>query len=42
MKSVASELDFPPVDDPERARRRAFVAERRTAGFGYARRDDGL
>jgi hypothetical protein len=29
------------MDDPERVRRRAFVAEHRTAVFGYPRRDDG-
>jgi len=29
------------MDDGERARRRAFVAEHRTAVFGYPRRDDG-
>jgi Pyridoxamine 5'-phosphate oxidase len=38
---VASESDVPPMDDAERARRRAFVAEHRAAVFGYARRDDG-
>ena len=29
------------MDDAERARRREFVAEHRTAVFGYPRRDDG-
>lgn len=29
------------MDDAERARRRAFVVEHRTAVFGYPRRDDG-
>jgi PPOX class probable F420-dependent enzyme len=38
---VASEPDFPPMDDAERARRRAFVAEHRTAVFGHPRHDDG-
>jgi PPOX class probable F420-dependent enzyme len=38
---VASEPATPPMDDAERARRRAFVAEHRTAVFGYPRRDDG-
>lgn len=38
---MAVEPDFPPMDDAERARRRAFVAEHRTAVFGYPRRDDG-
>ncbi len=33
--------EAPPVDDAERARRRAFVAEHRTAVFGYPRRNDG-
>ena len=40
-KSVAGEPDSPPMDDVERARRRAFVAEHRTAVFGYPRRDHG-
>ncbi|MBV9336789.1 MAG: hypothetical protein JO243_12970, partial [Solirubrobacterales bacterium] len=38
---MSSEPEFPPMDDGERARRRAFVAEHRTAVFGYPRRDDG-
>ena len=29
------------MDDTERARRRAFVADHRTAVFGYPRREDG-
>ena len=29
------------MDDAERARRRAFVADHRTAVFGYPRREDG-
>src|SRR5690349_11523780 len=40
-ESVASAPDAPPTDDAERERRRAFVAEHRTAVFGYPRRDDG-
>ena len=31
----------PPTDAAEQARRRAFVAEHRTAVFGYPRREDG-
>ena len=38
---MAIEREAPPGDDAERARRRAFVAEHRTAVFGYPRRDDG-
>ena len=39
---MAGEPEAPPGDDAiERARRRAFVAEHRTAVFGYPRRDDG-
>ena len=38
---MAGQSDFPPMDDAERARRRAFVAEHRTAVFGYPRREDG-
>ena len=38
---MASEPHFRPMDDAERSRRRAFVAEHRTAVFGYPRRDDG-
>ena len=38
---MASEPEFPPMHDAERARRRAFVAQHRTAVFGYPRRDDG-
>ena len=38
---MASEPDVPPMDDVERARRRAFVAEHRAAVFGYPRREDG-
>ena len=38
---MASEPDFPHMDDTERARRRAFVADHRTAVFGYPRREDG-
>ena len=38
---MANEPDSPPMDDAERARRRAFVAEHRAAVFGYPRRDDG-
>ena len=38
---MASEPDVTPLDDAERARRRAFVAEHRTAVFGYPRRDHG-
>src|SRR6202008_2383793 len=33
--------DAGPLDEVERSRRRAFVAEHRTAVFGYPRRDDG-
>ena len=39
---MAGEPEAPTTDDAtERARRRAFVAEHRTAVFGYPRRDDG-
>jgi len=38
---VAAEPEVPPTDAAERARRRGFVAEHRTAVFGYPRRDDG-
>ncbi|MGH2882574.1 MAG: pyridoxamine 5'-phosphate oxidase family protein [Solirubrobacteraceae bacterium] len=38
---MASEPDSRPMDDVERARRRAFVAEHRAAVFGYPRREDG-
>ena len=36
-----AEPEVRPADDVERSRRRAFVAEHRTAVFGYPRRDDG-
>jgi hypothetical protein len=39
---VAGQPEAPTNDDAtERARRRSFVAEHRTAVFGYPRRDDG-
>jgi PPOX class probable F420-dependent enzyme len=38
---MSTEPEAPPLDDIERSRRRAFVAEHRTAVFGYPRRDDG-
>jgi Pyridoxamine 5'-phosphate oxidase len=39
---MAGEPEAPTTDDAtERARRRAFVAEHRTAVFGYPRRDHG-
>ena len=41
MWRVASEPESPPDDEAERARRRAFVAEHRTAVYGYPRRDHG-
>jgi nitroimidazol reductase NimA-like FMN-containing flavoprotein (pyridoxamine 5'-phosphate oxidase superfamily) len=38
---MSAEPEARPLDDVERSRRRAFVAEHRTAVFGYPRRDDG-
>lgn len=38
---MSTEPEAPPLGDIERSRRRAFVAEHRTAVFGYPRRDDG-
>lgn len=38
---MAAQPEAPPMDDGERARRREFVAEHRTAVFGYSRRQDG-
>ena len=38
---MSNEPEAPPLDDTERSRRRAFVAEHRAAVFGYPRRHDG-
>src|SRR3984885_8359975 len=38
---MSTEPEAPPLDDMERSRRPAFVAEPRPAVFGYPRRADG-